>query len=57
VKEASEKGTLLGSLAHGHAAPAAVKNAFYDVITATFNGQYTADQAVAQLVPAVQGAQ
>jgi len=29
----------------------------YDVITATFNGQYTADQAVAQLVPAVQGAQ
>ncbi|HEY8016456.1 MAG TPA: ABC transporter substrate-binding protein [Dongiaceae bacterium] len=57
LKEASEKGTLLGSLAHGHAAPAAVKNAFYDVITATFNGQYTADQAVAQLVPAVQGAQ
>ena len=39
VKEASAKGTLLGSLAHGHAAPAAVKNAFYDVITATFNGQ------------------
>jgi glucose/mannose transport system substrate-binding protein len=57
LKEASEKGTLLCSFAHDHAAPAAVKNSFYDVITATFNGQYTADQAVAQLVPAVQGAQ
>ena len=50
LKEASEKGTLFGSLAHGHAAPAAVKNAIYDVITRHFNGQYTADQAVAQLV-------
>jgi glucose/mannose transport system substrate-binding protein len=57
AKEASEKGTLLGSLAHGHAAPAAVKNAFYDVITATFNGEYKADQAVKQLVSAVQSAQ
>ena len=33
-------GTLYGSMAHGHAAPAAVKNAIYDVVTAQFNGEY-----------------
>jgi len=40
LAEASEKGTLFGSMAHGHAAPAAVKNATYDVITAHFNCEY-----------------
>ena len=34
LAEASKNGTLFGSMAHGHAAPAAVKNATYDVITA-----------------------
>ncbi|WP_102960314.1 ABC transporter substrate-binding protein [Mangrovicella endophytica] len=57
VKEAAEKGTLLGSLAHGHAARAAVKNAMYDVVTAAFNGEYTPDQATTELVTAVAGAQ
>jgi glucose/mannose transport system substrate-binding protein len=56
VKEAVAKETLLGSLAHGHAARAAVKNAMYDVITAVFNGDYSPDQGVKELVTAVAGA-
>jgi glucose/mannose transport system substrate-binding protein len=32
--------TLFGSMAHGHANPASVKNAIYDVVTAQFNGEY-----------------
>ncbi|MEF2071087.1 ABC transporter substrate-binding protein [Consotaella aegiceratis] len=57
VKEASTNGTLMGSLAHGYAAPAGVKNAFFDVVTAQFNGQYDSEEAVEQLVNAVAGAQ
>lgn len=49
LAEAAKSGTLLGSLAHGHAAPAAAKNAFYDVITAHFNGELSDDEAVAEL--------
>jgi glucose/mannose transport system substrate-binding protein len=56
IKEAQSKGTLLGSLAHGHAARAAVKNAMYDVVTSEFNGTYTPDQAVKELVKAVAAA-
>jgi glucose/mannose transport system substrate-binding protein len=56
VKEAMAEGTLFGSLAHGHAARAAVKNAMYDVITAEFNGTYTPEQAVKELVSAVAAA-
>jgi glucose/mannose transport system substrate-binding protein len=56
VKEAVAKETLLGSLAHGHAARAAVKNAMYDVITGVFNGDYSPDQGVKELVTAVAGA-
>ena len=33
LAEANKNGTLFGSMAHGHAAPAAVKNAIYDVVT------------------------
>ncbi|WP_082477046.1 ABC transporter substrate-binding protein [Rhizobium sp. Leaf371] len=54
--EADKKGTLLGSMAHGHANPAAVKNAIYDVVTRQFNGDLTADEAVAELVSAVEAA-
>src|SRR5205085_10699030 len=32
LAEASAKNTLVGSIAHGHAVPASLKNAFYDVI-------------------------
>ena len=50
---AASSGNLFGSMAHGHAAPAAVKNAIYDVITAHFNGEYDSAAAVTELVEAV----
>jgi glucose/mannose transport system substrate-binding protein len=50
---ASANGTLFGSMAHGHANRASVKNAIYDVITAHFNGEYDAETAVAELVDAI----
>jgi glucose/mannose transport system substrate-binding protein len=58
LAEASANGMLFGSMAHGHAAPAAVKNATYDVITAAFNGQYAdGAAAAAALAEAVAAAQ
>ena len=57
LAEASTNGTLYGSLAHGHGAPAAVKNAIYDVVTAHFNGEYDSATATEELVLAVEGAQ
>jgi glucose/mannose transport system substrate-binding protein len=58
LAEASEAGTLFGSLAHGHGAPAAVKNAVYDVVTRHLNGDIaTSDEAVTALVEAVAAAQ
>ncbi len=56
LAEASKNGTLFGSMAHGHAAPAAVKNATYDVITAHFNGEYDSATAAAELAKAIEGA-
>jgi glucose/mannose transport system substrate-binding protein len=56
LAEASAKGTLLGSMAHGHANGAAVKNAMYDVITAHFNGEYDAAKAAQELASAVKAA-
>ncbi|MEM7694808.1 MAG: ABC transporter substrate-binding protein [Pseudomonadota bacterium] len=56
-KSAAASGNLFGSMAHGHANPAAVKNAMYDVITAHFNGEYDADVAIDEMVTAVQIAQ
>ncbi len=53
---ANKKGTLFGSMAHGHSVPAGVKNAMYDVITAHFNGEYDAATAVEELVNAVESA-
>lgn len=50
---AAENDTLLGSVAHGHADPASVKNAIYDVVTAHFNGEYDSETAVGELVDAV----
>lgn len=54
---ASKSGNLYGSAAHGHANPASVKNAMYDVITAHFNGEYDSAAAVSELVTAVEIAQ
>lgn len=53
---ASDNGTLVGSIAHGHANRAAVKNAIYDVVTAHFNGEYDAATAAEELVYAVEAA-
>ena len=58
LAEANTNGKLYGSMAHGHAAPAAVKNATYDVITAAFNGEYAdGAAAAAALAEAVAAAQ
>ncbi|STQ77408.1 ABC transporter substrate-binding protein [Grimontia hollisae] len=57
LAEADKNDTLVGSMAHGHAAPAAVKNAVYDVVTNHFNGGMDARQATKALVAAVQDAQ
>ncbi len=53
LANAASTGNLYGSMAHGHAAPASVKNAMYDVITAHFNGEFDAETAAAELVDAV----
>jgi glucose/mannose transport system substrate-binding protein len=55
--EANSGGGLYGSMAHGHANPASIKNAIYDVVTAHFNGEYDAAAAAAELVNAVADAQ
>lgn len=57
LAEANKNDTLVGSMAHGHAAPAAVKNAVYDVVTNHFNGGMDSKQATKALVAAVQDAQ
>ncbi|KPB02909.1 ABC transporter substrate-binding protein [Ahrensia marina] len=54
--EANASGGLYGSMAHGHANPAGVKNAIYDVVTAHFNGEYDSQTAAEELVAAVEGA-
>jgi glucose/mannose transport system substrate-binding protein len=56
LAEASANGTLLGSMAHGYAVPAAIKQAMYDVITAQFNGEYDSATAVEELAKAVASA-
>lgn len=55
--EANANGGLYGSMAHGHANPAAVKNAIYDVVTAHFNGEFDATEAAEEMVNAVLDAQ
>ena len=52
LAEASKNNTLVGSIAHGHAVPASLKNAFYDVITRHFNGQIDDKKAVAEMLSA-----
>lgn len=56
LANANENGTIVGSIGHGHANPAAVKNAIYDVVTAHFNGEYDSQTAVEELVNAVESA-
>ena len=56
LAEASTGGKLFGSMAHGHAAPASIKNAVYDVVTRHFNGELDAAAAAAALAEAVAAA-
>ena len=56
LAEADKNGKLFGSMAHGHANPAAVKNAMYDVITRHFNGELDSEAAAAALAEAVAAA-
>jgi glucose/mannose transport system substrate-binding protein len=53
LKSASQRNTLVGSLAHGHAAPDNVKAAMVDVISRAFNAGTPSAEAVKQLVAAV----
>jgi glucose/mannose transport system substrate-binding protein len=53
---ANKAGLLMGSMAHGHAVPASIKNAIYDVVTKHFNGQMTDEEAAAALVDAINAA-
>ncbi|MFC5587036.1 ABC transporter substrate-binding protein [Nitratireductor kimnyeongensis] len=57
LAEANAGGGLFGSMAHGHGAPAAVKNAVNDVVTQHFNGELTSEEAVEELQNAVAAAQ
>ena len=52
LAEASSKNTLVGSIAHGHAVPASIKNAFYDVITRQFNGSIDSKKAAVEMAAA-----
>lgn len=54
LAEANSAGSLFGSMAHGHAAPAAVKNAVYDVVTQHFNGDLSSQEAAEELASAVE---
>ncbi|WLS04602.1 ABC transporter substrate-binding protein [Shinella oryzae] len=56
LAEANANGTLYGSMAHGHANPASVKNAIYDVVTRQFNGELSSEEAVEELKAAVEAA-
>lgn len=50
---ANKNNTLFGSMAHGHAAPAAVKNALYDAVTRHFNGELSSKEAAEELAAAI----
>lgn len=52
LAEANKSNRLVGSMAHGHAVPASIKNAFYDVITRQFNGQIDSKKAAAEMASA-----
>ena len=54
LADANESGSLFGSMAHGHAAPAAVKNAVYDVVTQHFNGEMGSEEAAQELANSVE---
>ncbi|WVT76424.1 ABC transporter substrate-binding protein (plasmid) [Sinorhizobium chiapasense] len=56
LKSAVSSGTLLGSLAHGHAEPAGIQRAMFDVVTQHFNSDMSSKDAAAALVTAINAA-
>lgn len=56
LAEATEAGTLFGSLAHGHGQPASIQAAYLDVVTQHFNSDMSAEDAAAALADAVMAA-
>jgi len=56
AKEATANGSLMGSMAHGHAAQESVKGAVYDVVTKFFNSDMSSADAAKQLSEAVANA-
>jgi len=49
-------GDLMGSMAHGHSVPAAIKGAIVDVVTKHFNGKNSSADAVKELVAGIENA-
>jgi glucose/mannose transport system substrate-binding protein len=56
LKAAAAAKTMYGSLAHGHAQPAAVQRAYLDVITKHFNSDQSSKEAAESLAKAVAAA-
>jgi glucose/mannose transport system substrate-binding protein len=54
LADANKSGKLVGSMAHGHAVPASIKNGFYDAITAQFNGSMTSAAAAKAMAQAAE---
>jgi glucose/mannose transport system substrate-binding protein len=54
LADANKSGQLVGSVAHGHAVPASIKNGFYDVITGHFNGTMTSAAAAKAMAEAAE---
>ncbi len=54
LADADKSGQLVGSMAHGHAVPASIKNGFYDVITGHFNGTMTSAAAAKAMAEAAE---
>ncbi|MFK8083463.1 MAG: ABC transporter substrate-binding protein [Granulosicoccus sp.] len=56
LAEANTTNSLFGSMAQGHAAPAAIKNAVYDVVTQHFNGELSSEEAAEELANSIEAA-
>lgn len=56
LRTAVKNDTMVGSIAHGHANPAAVQGAITDTVTLHFNSDISSAEAVKNLVQAVQAA-
>ncbi|MCG8510573.1 MAG: ABC transporter substrate-binding protein [Rhodospirillales bacterium] len=57
LAEAAKADKMMGSMAHGHGVPEAVKGAMYDVITSFFSSDMSAEEAVQKLADGVALAQ